>query len=155
MNLFIEGFKHDSKYFLKENIKVVFSGRRKNLRQDVLDAMDKLTELTKDNTLGTLNVCLNYGGRAEIVDAINKAIEKGHTKMTEELLNTYMYNDLPDIDFMIIHKPAMIKFDKHVASNIIPASANQNADADFIKYRKYGMVDAYANKRAGIYMHTK
>lgn len=60
-----------------------------------------------------------------------------------------------DINFLIIHKPAIIKFDKHVASNIILASSNPDADADIIKYRKYGLVDAYANKRAGIYLHSK
>ena len=60
-----------------------------------------------------------------------------------------------DIKFLIIHKPAIIKFDKHVASNIILASSNPDADADIIKYRKYGLVDAYANKRAGIYLHSK
>ncbi len=60
-----------------------------------------------------------------------------------------------EINFMILHKPAIIKFDKHIASNIIPASMNADADADISKYRKYGLVDAYANKRAGIYLHSK
>ena len=57
-----------------------------------------------------------------------------------------------NINFMIVHKPAIIKFDKHTASNIIPASSNADADADISKYRKYGIVDGYKNKRAGIYM---
>lgn len=60
-----------------------------------------------------------------------------------------------DINFMIVHKPAIIKFDKHTASDIIPASSNPDADADIVKYRKYGIVDGYANKRAGIYMNSK
>ena len=60
-----------------------------------------------------------------------------------------------EINFMIVHKPAIIKFDKHTASNIILAKYNANADADIIKYRKYGIVDGYANKRAGIYMNSK
>ena len=60
-----------------------------------------------------------------------------------------------DINFMIVHKPAIIKFDKHTASNIILASGNPDADADIVKYRKYGIVDGYANKRAGIYMNSK
>lgn len=60
-----------------------------------------------------------------------------------------------DINFMIIHKAAIIKHDKHVVSGIIPASANPDADADIIKYRKYGLVDAYKNKRAGIYLSHK
>ena len=56
---------------------------------------------------------------------------------------------------MIVHKPAIIKFDKHIASNIIPAASNSEADADIVKYRKYGIVDGYANKRAGIYLSHK
>lgn len=60
-----------------------------------------------------------------------------------------------EINFMIVHKPAVIKFDKHTASNIIPASANPDADADISKYRKYGIVDVFANKVAGIYLSHK
>lgn len=54
------------------------------------------------------------------------------------------------INFMIIHKPAIIKFDKHIASDIILPQNNPDSDAYILKYRKYGLVDAYANKRAGI-----
>ena len=60
-----------------------------------------------------------------------------------------------EINFMIIHKPAIIKHDKHVVSNIIPASANPDADADIVKYRKYELVDVYKNKVAGIYLSHK
>lgn len=60
-----------------------------------------------------------------------------------------------DINFMIIHKPAIIKFDKHIASDIIPASLNANADGDILKYRKYGLVDYYRNKAAGFYVSHK
>ena len=100
MDLFVDGFNKDASYFKKENIKVVFSGKKDNLRKDVLDAMEKITEATKDNTLGTLNICLNYGGRAEIVDAVNKAVSEGKL-VTEETFSKYLYNDLPDIDLMI------------------------------------------------------
>lgn len=60
-----------------------------------------------------------------------------------------------DINFMIIHKPAIIKFDKHVVSDIIPARLNANADGDILKYRKYGLVDYYKNKAAGFYVSYK
>ena len=60
-----------------------------------------------------------------------------------------------DINFMIVHKPAIIKYDKHTASDIIPASANPDADADISKYRKYGIVDVFKNKVAGIYLSHK
>lgn len=60
-----------------------------------------------------------------------------------------------DINFMIVHKPAVIKFNKHVASNIIRPEDNQRSDGYIQKYRKYGLVDIYENKRAGIYLHHK
>lgn len=60
------------------------------------------------------------------------------------------------INFLIVHKPALIKFDRHVAGpTVIPADQNPDADADIVKYRKYGVVDGYENKRAGIYMSHK
>lgn len=60
-----------------------------------------------------------------------------------------------DINFMIIHKPAVLKYWKHTASNIITPEANQRSDGYIQKYRKYGLVDAYENKLAGIYLHHK
>ena len=57
------------------------------------------------------------------------------------------------INFLIVHKPALIKFDRHIAGpTVISADQNPDADADIVKYRKYGVVDGYENKRAGIYL---
>ena len=63
--------------------------------------------------------------------------------------------DGKDINFMIVHKPAIIKFDKHVASNVIAPENNIDMDAYTLKYRKYGLVDVYKNKVAGIYLSAK
>ncbi len=101
MDLFIKGFGNDSHIFNEEDIKVVFSGRRDRLSSKVLKAMDKMTEDTKNNQKGILNICLNYGGRSEIVDAVNMIIKDGTKEVTEETFKKYLYNDLPDIDFMI------------------------------------------------------
>lgn len=60
-----------------------------------------------------------------------------------------------DINFMIIHKPSIIKYDKHVASDVISPSANQTADAYMMKYRKYGIVEVYDNKQKGIVLSHK
>ncbi|MEG0904452.1 MAG: hypothetical protein RSD97_09655 [Lachnospiraceae bacterium] len=60
-----------------------------------------------------------------------------------------------DINFMIIHKPALIKFDKHTASSVISPDNNADSDAYISKYRKYGIVDVYKNKVAGIYLSHK
>ena len=106
MDLFVTGFKKD-KFYLKENIKVIFSGKKDNLRQDVIDAMDTIKEETKNNTKGILNICLNYGGRDEIVTACKKFTEEVLNRKTniddlnEQNFSKYLYQDLPDIDFMI------------------------------------------------------
>lgn len=84
------------------------------------------------------------------------AIDLLDGKSTDEEVGHYRKSAAAkDINFMIIHKPALIKHDKHVISNVIPADANPNADADIVKYRKYGLVDVYKNKKAGIYISHK
>ena len=103
MDLFVLMFKKEKNFFLKNNIKVVFSGRDEPLPDKVIKARDELSDLTKNNTGGILNICLNYGGRAEIVDATKKIIKDGIKKedITEELFEKYLYQDLPPVDLMI------------------------------------------------------
>ena len=103
MDLFILMYKRDFKFFMDNNIKVVFSGRDKPLPKKVIDARNKLEEKTSNNTGGILNICLNYGGRAEIVDACKKIINDNvdADKVDEELFSKYLYKELPDVDFMI------------------------------------------------------
>ena len=60
-----------------------------------------------------------------------------------------------DINFMIVHKPAVLKWDKHTASDVIDPANNPTSDAYISKYRKYGIVDVYKNKTAGIYLNHK
>ena len=60
-----------------------------------------------------------------------------------------------DINFMIVHKPAVIKFDKHVAGSLIAPDNNPDSDGYISKYRKYGLVDVFGNKVAGIYLSNK
>lgn len=82
----------------------------------------------------------------DLLDGKTAGEEAGHYKKAETG---------KDINFMIVHKPAVIKYDKHVAQDIIPASANPDSDSDIVKYRKYGIVDVYQNKVAGIYLSHK
>ena len=63
--------------------------------------------------------------------------------------------DAKEINFMIIHKPAVIQFPKHVAPKVIPPELNQDGDSWIYSYRNYGIADAYENKVAGIYLHHK
>ena len=60
-----------------------------------------------------------------------------------------------DINFMIVHAPAVIQYPKHTVNKVITPEANQEADGWMFFYRAYGLADAYENKAAGIYVHTK
>ncbi len=107
MNLFIKEFKDSCQELKENNIKVVFSGRKEPLRDDVLKAMDYLKEETKLCTGGILNICLNYGGQSEIVDATKSILEDIEAgKITKddinvELFEKHLYQELPPVDLMI------------------------------------------------------
>ena len=60
-----------------------------------------------------------------------------------------------DLNFEIIHKPAVLQFTKHAVPKIISPEQNQDADAWKYAYRNYGLCDTYENKAAGIYVHKK
>ncbi len=107
MDLSIKFFTNELKTFMKEKIKVLFSGRKDNLRVDVINAMNELEENTKNNTKGILNICFNYSGQKEIVDAIKKiAMKINNNEITiddinEDLVSENMYQVLPPLDFVI------------------------------------------------------
>lgn len=107
MDMFVNWFKKEFNAIHKENIKIIFSGRREPLRKDVLEAMDYIVEKTKNNTKGIFNICINYGGQQEIVDATKKIIEEinqgilNKEDINEKTMYKYMYNELPPIDLLI------------------------------------------------------
>lgn len=107
MQLFTHAFKHEFEYYKNKNIRVIFSGRREPLPKKVWDTMQEIVKLTENNTGGILNICLNYGGQAEIVDACKKIHEDVlHNKMDiskldENTFQHYLYHDLEPIDFLI------------------------------------------------------
>lgn len=107
MNLIVKYFKKKASNFNDNNIKVTVSGRKINLRKDVLEAIDYIEDSTKNNTGGVLNICLNYGGQEEIIDASKKiAIDYKNGDVSLEdidksIFNKYLYNNIPEIDFLI------------------------------------------------------
>lgn len=60
-----------------------------------------------------------------------------------------------DINFMVVHKPAVLQYSKHIVNKVITPEANQTSDGWKFFYRSYGLADAYENKAAGIYLHAK
>lgn len=103
MDLFVNKFRSEKKYYQDKNIKVVFSGREALLRSDVLQVIRSLEEDTKNNTGGIFNVCLNYGGQYEVIDAVKKIVRENVDveQLTPELFQHYLYQDLPPIDLLI------------------------------------------------------
>ena len=102
----------------------------------------------------------------EILDEFSKIVKvpqsRFYTKISmlsgkdgEDVGGYTKAEDGNDINFMIVHKDAIVKIDKHTASDVIAPDANPNSDSYILKYRKYGVVDVMKNKRAGIYMSYK
>ena len=60
-----------------------------------------------------------------------------------------------DINFLLIHKPAVIQFTKHVAPKVVTPEQNQDADAWKFGYRIVSIADVYENKVKGVYLHSK
>ncbi len=88
----------------KDGVRLRHLGRLYNLSPELQSAINDSVELTKNNTVIDVNVCFNYGGRAELVDAIRQIIADGRDPdtITEELISSYLYTrGLPDPDMVI------------------------------------------------------
>lgn len=89
----------------ERNVQVRFAGRRDwRVPRKVLRQMDESLELTRNNTGMTLTIAFNYGGRAELVDAVRSIVESGvsASKVDEDLIAAHLYNpQIPDPDLMI------------------------------------------------------
>ena len=107
MDLFANNFRTIAEEMNERGCQVLFSGRREGLQQRVLDAMDYMMELTKDNKKGIVNFCLNYGSRAELTDAVRAIageVQQGSLtpeQIDEKTIESHLYRDLPPVDLMI------------------------------------------------------
>lgn len=89
-------------------VRIRWAGRRPKLWKSVISLLEKCEAETKDNTLCTLTMCVNYGGRAEIADAaalIAEDVAQGKLKpkqITEKTFQRYLDEpDLPDVDLFL------------------------------------------------------
>ena len=104
MKLLLRIAKTEVKQLHKENIRVRFLGSNDKLSNQIIKDIASAEELTKNNTAGTLALCLNYGGQQEIVAAVNSALKNDSTKqeITAQDIEQNLYGaDIPPIDFMI------------------------------------------------------
>ncbi len=86
-------------------VRMRFIGRRDwRVPKRLLKHMDKSVELTQHNKTMTLTIAFNYGGRAEIIDAVQAMMRDGvkAEKVTEKVLHRYLYDpEMPDPDLMV------------------------------------------------------
>ena len=102
MNLLFESLKGDLVDKMnKKGVRLNFLGKKEELPKKVRDALDYSLKKTRENSKMCMSLAINYGGRAEVLDAVNQAIKKGEA-VDEESFEDYLWSsDLPDIDLMI------------------------------------------------------
>jgi undecaprenyl diphosphate synthase len=104
MRLFHETMQREIDEMHRRGVRIVVSGRRDGLSSRMRDRIEEAVARTAENKNGVLNVCLNYGGRAEIVDSVRKLIEEGvpPDHVDEAAISARLYvPDLPDPDLII------------------------------------------------------
>lgn len=89
-------------------VKIQWIGRPQRLWKSVIDELEEAQELTKKNKVLTLNMCVNYGGRAELVDAataLARDVKRGKVKpdsITEKTIEKYLYSPkMRDVDMFL------------------------------------------------------
>jgi undecaprenyl diphosphate synthase len=100
--------RKNKKNFIKQGIRFNLMGRRQGISRHLLSVIDDTAAATKENKSLILNIAFNYGGRAEIIDALNlviKACRQGLLKqkrLTDADFRQYLYSDfIPDVDLLI------------------------------------------------------
>lgn len=110
---FLMGFNRDVIHRQRDTlhewgVRVVWAGRRPRLWRSVIKELQETEELTKNNTNMTLVMCVNYGGRAEIIDSVKdiaRRVQRGELNpedITEKNFQSFLYDPrMPDVDLFL------------------------------------------------------
>lgn len=110
---FLMGFNREVIHRRREEldswgVRVVWSGRRPRLWRSVISELESAERQTRDNQVITLNFCVNYGGRAEIGDAVRRIAEDVRAGrlsprgVDERTIGRYLYHpEVPDVDLFV------------------------------------------------------
>lgn len=104
MDLLERALKDEAEYYIQRGIRIRVLGRREGLRPSILRAIDDIEARTAENQKMTLAICLNYGGRPEIVDAVKDIVREGIAPeaIDEGTIAKRLYwPDMPDPDLII------------------------------------------------------
>ncbi len=100
--LFVDFMRSKVEKMKREGVRIRIMGRKEELPREVVDVWDWIEKETKDGKKITTIIALNYGGRAEIVDAVNSILKEGLESVDEETFRRYLYlPDVPDPDLVI------------------------------------------------------
>jgi undecaprenyl diphosphate synthase len=117
MELLLWVAQEDVKELHESGIRVRFLGSHDRLSTEIVQAMEAAEHLTANNDRGNLGICLNYGGKQEIVDAF-KAIEASGLaieEVTTEIVDQYLYApEFPNLDLVIRTGGAMRTSNFHI-----------------------------------------
>jgi len=100
MKIFLNVFRKERvDKLMKEKVKVNVLGQKHRFSKQLQKKIQEIEDLTKDNSKFILNICLSYGGRADIVEAVKKI---GNKKITEDLISKNLWTQgLRDPDLII------------------------------------------------------
>lgn len=134
-----------------DNEEVPEEGRFLFITPAHLNAIKSLDTTKSRELLGTLEGRIIKVPQARFYSAIDQL--DGATSGEE--VGGYKKNaSAKDLNFMLLHKSALIQFTKHTVSKVFTPEENQKADAWAFHYRSYGIASVLENKVNGIYVHT-
>ena len=108
MQLFRDYIREAIRNFEQKDTRILFIGNRDVFDDDLKVEMEKAEKLTADRHK-SLCIAINYGGRGEIVDAVNKMISNGKTSITEEDITREIYSGVVPPPDMIIRTGGEIR----------------------------------------------
>jgi undecaprenyl diphosphate synthase len=104
MDLLHHALTAELDFYMNNDVRLRVIGRREGLSERLLAAIDAAEKRTAANARGQLNICINYGGRAELVDAARKIVADGARpeEVTEERIAASMWTaGIPDPDLIV------------------------------------------------------
>ena len=102
IKLINEGLNDRLPELQKEQVRIEFIGNLDFLPANLRKTIGKAYYVLQGNSRIQLNICLNYGSRAEILNAVNKLIQEKIEKIDEGSFQNYLYTkDLPDPDLIV------------------------------------------------------
>ena len=92
----------EAEEYHKKNIRLRLIGSKQDLDQKLVEGIERAEKLTAGNTAGTISLCFNYGGRNDLIEAVNDLIKEGADKVDEESIARHLATgDMPEPDLII------------------------------------------------------